>query len=272
MAPRMKLLVATTNQGKLRELRAAFDGLVWRASEGGVGVPLELISPSDAGELPVVEEDRPTFAANAMKKAVTIATATGFAVLADDSGLEVDALGGAPGVHSARYAGVGASDADNNRKLLAALATVEDARRSARFRCVLALYDPAGRLAGDAHLEQGVCDGWIAHAPRGANGFGYDPLFLVDPVDPDGGGRTPTPRTMADRTMAARTMAARTMAARTMADRTMADRTMADRTMADRTMADRTMAELTPLEKAQVSHRGRAAAAMRAYLEVGLRG
>jgi XTP/dITP diphosphohydrolase len=125
---------------------------------------------------PEVVEDGATFAANARKKAAETAVALGRWVLADDSGLAVDELGGAPGVHSARYAGTHGDDEANNRKLLEALGDLPDDRRGAAFVCALALADPAGavRLESD-----GSCRGRITRAPRGDHGFGYDPLFLI---------------------------------------------------------------------------------------------
>jgi XTP/dITP diphosphohydrolase len=123
-----------------------------------------------------VDEDAPTFAGNAEKKARAALAQSGLPSLADDSGLEVDALDGAPGVLSARWAGEPCDDAANNAKLLAALDGVPDARRTARFRCALVFVDGDGtRLVAD-----GACAGRIGHAPRGTGGFGYDPLFLVD--------------------------------------------------------------------------------------------
>jgi XTP/dITP diphosphohydrolase len=119
-------------------------------------------------------EDGDTFEANAVKKAVEIARATGCWALADDSGLEVDALGGAPGVYSARYAGEPCSNEANNEKLLRELAGREN--RAARFRCVIALSDPEG----NARTVDGDCRGSIAHRERGTGGFGYDPLFVPD--------------------------------------------------------------------------------------------
>jgi len=127
-------------------------------------------------DCPEVVEDADTFAGNARKKASEMALALGAWVLADDSGLTVDALGGAPGVHSARYAGEPSDDAANNRKLLEALADVADERRGAAFRCVLALSDPEGKIRLEA---EGACRGRIIHEPRGPGGFGYDPLFLI---------------------------------------------------------------------------------------------
>src|SRR5690606_31609322 len=130
-------------------------------------------------EVPEVDEDAWTFAGNAIKKAREISAATGLPALADDSGLEVDALGGAPGVRSARYAGPGADAAASNARLLEALAGVPADRRAARFRAVLALADVAGPLGADVITADGLCEGTILEAPRGAGGFGYDPLFFV---------------------------------------------------------------------------------------------
>jgi XTP/dITP diphosphohydrolase len=123
-----------------------------------------------------VVEDADTFAGNARKKASETARALGLWVLADDSGLAVDALGGAPGVYSARYAGAHGDDEANNRKLLAALADVPDDRRGAAFVCALALADPTGAVRLEA---SGACRGRLTHEPRGTHGFGYDPLFLI---------------------------------------------------------------------------------------------
>jgi XTP/dITP diphosphohydrolase len=163
------LLLATRNAGKVREFRQLL-----------ADVPgLQLLSLADVPGAPEVVEDGATFEHNARKKAVEIARATGMLVLSDDSGLEVDALGGRPGVHSARYAGVGASDADNNRKLVAELSTLglDLPARTARYRVVLALAAPSGPLADAPHLEEGRCEGRIRLQPRGEHGFGYDPYF-----------------------------------------------------------------------------------------------
>lgn len=160
------LVVATTNAGKLREFRRLL-----------AGVAVEVRSLADYPGAPAVVEDGATFAANARRKAEAWARHTGEAVLADDSGLEVDALGGAPGVHSARYAGPQADDAANVAQLLAALADVPAAERGARFRCVLAVAKPDGALL----LAEGTCEGRIAAAPDGAAGFGYDPVFFHPP-------------------------------------------------------------------------------------------
>jgi len=162
----MKLLVATRNRHKLDEIRAI------------LSLPgIELIGADvHTPPLPEVVEDAATFEGNAIKKARTLCDASGLWTLADDSGLEVDFLGGAPGVFSARYAGEGAGDAANNARLLRELEGVDD--RRARFRCVLALAAPDGRV----WTVEGRCEGRIARAPSGAGGFGYDPLF-----HPDGG-------------------------------------------------------------------------------------
>ena len=163
-----RLVFATRNRGKLTELRELLTDLAGR---------LEIVSALDL-DLPDVVEDGDTFAANASKKAREVSFATGLPALADDSGLEVDALGGAPGVHSARYAGEPHDDARNNAKLLAALAGVPSARRTARFRSTLALADTAGALGDRVLTADGVCEGTILEAPRGTGGFGYDPLFF----------------------------------------------------------------------------------------------
>jgi XTP/dITP diphosphohydrolase len=173
------LVVATGNRGKLQELRALLADLPLRV----VGVS-EVLNPP-----PVVVEDGATFADNAIKKARAVARATMMLTLADDSGLEVDALGGRPGVRSARFAHERATDAENNAALLAALGGLVDPapgvdERSdapgfrARFRCVLALVDPFTG-GGEPRTVEGACEGAITRAPRGSGGFGYDPLFVV---------------------------------------------------------------------------------------------
>ncbi|HUR26748.1 MAG TPA: non-canonical purine NTP pyrophosphatase [Planctomycetota bacterium] len=157
-----RLLLASDNPKKRAELLAMLAGL-------------ELVTPRDVGGLPPVEEDLATFAGNAAKKARSGARASGLWCLADDSGLEVEALDGAPGVRSARYAGVHGDDAANNAKLLAELRGVAPSRRGARFVCALALATPDGTIA----LEiEGIATGRILEAPRGKRVFGYDPLFL----------------------------------------------------------------------------------------------
>ena len=159
----MKLVIATRNAHKLEEIRAIFDFH-----------SLEVLSAFDFPEIPDVVEDGDTLGANAEKKATEIAKATGYWALADDSGLEVAALGGAPGVYSARYAGEQCSYSDNNEKLLRELAAKPD--RSAQFRTVIALSDPAGNV----QTLEGACPGMIIEELRGSNGFGYDPLFVPD--------------------------------------------------------------------------------------------
>lgn len=164
----MKLVIATRNKHKLEEIRVVWAGVGCRVS----GV--ELVSALDFPGIPDVVEDGETFEANAVKKAVSLAAATGLWSLADDSGLEVDALGGAPGVYSARYAGEPVSYPANNRKLLEELKHTKD--REARFRCVIALSSPGGQ----ARTVEGRCEGVIAHEERGKQGFGYDPLFVPE--------------------------------------------------------------------------------------------
>jgi XTP/dITP diphosphohydrolase len=223
----MDLFFGTTNPGKLRELRRLVAGL-----------PVRVVSPEDLGrKAPEVEEDGATFEENAAKKAVAFARFAGMHALADDSGLCVDALGGAPGVRSARWSdeepgpelaspvcdlpGVGVGelgpvagravrDERNNDRLLRELAGVPDARRGAEYRAVLAVAAPDGSVVATA---EGTCRGKIGHARRGTGGFGYDPLFV-----PDGKG-------------------------------------------------GRTMAELEPEEKDALSHRGAAFRALRSTLE-----
>ena len=163
------LVFATRNAGKLVELRQLLPGVaVLGVDEAAARLGREIAE---------VEEDADTFAGNAIKKAREVSAATGLPALADDSGLEVDALGGAPGVYSARYAG-GGGDAANNAKLLDALRGVAPAQRTARFRAVLALADVTGPLGDAVITAAGVCEGVILDAPRGTGGFGYDPLFL----------------------------------------------------------------------------------------------
>jgi len=196
----VKLLVATKNKGKLREFQKIMEDL-----------GLTLVSPDTLGlELSLVE-DGATFTENAAMKARAYAEASGLPTLADDSGLEVDALGGRPGVLSARYAGEGASDAERRRRLLAELAGVPDAERIARFRCAMALV-----WNGALYVTEGSVEGMIAREERGSGGFGYDPVFVVPELG-------------------------------------------------------RTMAELAADEKNAISHRGKAARAMRAVLMALLR-
>jgi len=159
-----KLLVATHNPGKVREYQALLAGL-----------PLQVTYLDAEGVTLEVEETGATFAENAILKAATYARLTGLWTWADDSGLEVDALGGAPGVFSSRYAGPGATDTDRYRKLLNALAGVPWDRRTARFCCTVALVTPGGVV----RTAEDVCEGVIAFGPAGDQGFGYDPVFYL---------------------------------------------------------------------------------------------
>jgi XTP/dITP diphosphohydrolase len=165
------LVFATRNKGKLVELRELLPGIA-------------VLSIDEAAQrigraIPDVIEDADTFAGNATKKAREVSVITGLPALADDSGLEVDALDGAPGVYSARYAGDQHDDAANNAKLLAVLDGIPRERRTARFRAVLALADAAGPLGNEVLTADGTCEGIILDAPRGTGGFGYDPLFFA---------------------------------------------------------------------------------------------
>ena len=164
-----RLLIATGNPGKIREFRALFDAHV--ESEW------ELVAPADVGlkDFTVVE-DGDTYAENAGRKARSYANAAGLPALADDSGIEVDALDGAPGLYSARYAGEDSDDAANRAKMLRELADVPAERRAARFRCVIALAFP---YTTNLRLGEGVVEGSIAMDERGDLGFGYDPLFAL---------------------------------------------------------------------------------------------
>ena len=160
----MRLVLATRNRGKVAELAARLGAV-------------ELVSAADLPDAPDIEEDADTLRGNAEKKARALFAHTGLPALADDTGLEVDALGGAPGVRSARFAGETATDADNRRHLVRQLDGA--ASRAARFRTVLAYVDEAGLQTFD-----GVCEGEITAAEEGDGGFGYDPLFR--PADGDG--------------------------------------------------------------------------------------
>ncbi|MBC8014886.1 MAG: XTP/dITP diphosphatase [Sporomusaceae bacterium] len=159
-----EIVVATQNKGKIAEIRLALAKL-----------PLTVLSLSDFGCIPEAIEDGTSFKENALLKAKHYAKFTGKACLADDSGLEVDALQGAPGIYSARFAGETANDDDNNRKLIAALEDVSTQQRTARFCCVLAFVD----TDGNTMTADGVCEGRIGEEMRGAGGFGYDCLFYV---------------------------------------------------------------------------------------------
>lgn len=160
----MRIVIATSNAGKLAEYERLLGEISGLALET-MNAPIEVI------------EDQETFVGNARKKAREIAAAVGARCLADDSGLEVDALGGRPGVRSARYAGEGASDAANNAKLLEAMRDVPDRERTARFRCAIAVVDADGR---ELAVVEGACEGRIVRDPKGKHGFGYDPVFVPD--------------------------------------------------------------------------------------------
>jgi XTP/dITP diphosphohydrolase len=168
MPSRVTLVIASSNPGKLAELRKLLADL-----------PVELVTLAEAiGEAQELREDGDTFEANAVQKARAACQLTQLCALADDSGLEVDALGGRPGVRSARYAHERATDGENNAQLLRELEEVPDEQRQARFRCTLALVTPW--QLDHAQISEGSCTGSIARTPRGSGGFGYDPLFVVD--------------------------------------------------------------------------------------------
>lgn len=203
MTASRRLLVATRSRHKLREL-----GELLHLPES------ELVSPDDVGIADEPEETGESFAANAALKARWYARRSGLPTLADDSGIEVDALGGGPGVRTRRYAGPRASDADNNAKLLRELSGVPTGRRGARYVCVLALALPeeAGPRGGQpVRLVRGTFRGRIATELRGTGGFGYDPLF--EPLDEPPGGRTVGQMTPAEKhARSHRAAAARRMA------------------------------------------------------------
>lgn len=159
----VQILLASRNKEKVKELTACLQGL-----------DVTIITLDEVSDAPEVEEDGKTFEENAVKKATTIAKATGMLTVADDSGLVVDALGGAPGVCSSRYAGENATDKENNEKLLRQMADVPEGLRRARFVCAAAVADPEGLIS----VVEGSCDGSITFEERGEHGFGYDPLFV----------------------------------------------------------------------------------------------
>ncbi len=160
-----EIIVASRNKGKVAEIREVLAGL-----------PFKVSSLLEHPELPDVVEDGKTYKENALKKAREIALATGLMTISDDSGLEVKALGNAPGIYSARFAGKGASEEAKNRKLFAMLKGVPMSKRQARYRCVIALVDGKGRTIG---VVEGTCSGYITTEKRGKNGFGFDPLFFL---------------------------------------------------------------------------------------------
>ncbi|MCP4426214.1 MAG: RdgB/HAM1 family non-canonical purine NTP pyrophosphatase, partial [Chloroflexi bacterium] len=161
----MKLLVATHNQGKVKEF-----------AEMLADLEIEWLSLAEAAVTADVEETGATFRENAVLKATAYARATGLLTLADDSGLEVDALNGKPGIYTARYGGAGLTHEGRYQLLLKNMQTVPWAERAARFRAVIALAAPDGALVG---TEDGVCEGMIATEPAGDGGFGYDPIFFL---------------------------------------------------------------------------------------------
>ena len=165
----LDLLIATTNRDKFAEVQAHLRNL-----------PIQIHSLNSISNPPAVIEDGRTFEENALKKARTLAEFSGLMALADDSGLEVDCMDGAPGIYSARYAGEEADDDRNNEKLLREMASVPLANRSARFVCALALCAPKS-AGGMEWVVRETCEGRIGRAPKGSHGFGYDPLFFFPP-------------------------------------------------------------------------------------------
>lgn len=163
------IVLATQNQGKIREMRRLFSGL-----------PLEVLGLADFPGVADVDETGTTFRENAELKACEFAKRTGHLCLADDSGLEIEALGGEPGVRSARFAGAESGYDIKNAILLDMVEKSGDELRRARFVCAMALADAAGNVI---QTVEGICDGFIADAPRGVNGFGYDPIFIPDGYD-----------------------------------------------------------------------------------------
>jgi XTP/dITP diphosphohydrolase len=164
----VRVVVASRNRHKLREIGVllADSGLAW-----------DLVSVDEVAPKCALTEDEPSFEGNALSKARQAAAATGLPTLADDSGIEVDALAGAPGVYSARWSGEPCDDARNNQKMLRELTGVPTEKRTARYRCVAAFVDPAHSLE---LVRMGACEGRLLESPRGTGGFGYDPLFFVE--------------------------------------------------------------------------------------------
>ncbi len=161
-----KIVLATNNRNKAVEIKQLLEG--W---------DIEVLTLQDYPGLEMPGEDRPDFAGNAAKKAEAVASYTGLPAMADDSGLEVDALGGRPGVRSARYAGENSSDRENNELLLKELAGLPPEERGARFRCAVAMAVPGK----ETRVVEGSCPGRIAEKPDGEGGFGYDPVFIYEP-------------------------------------------------------------------------------------------
>ncbi len=164
----MKLVLATQNQHKIEEITQ-----ILKHPE------LELLSLADFSLAPDIKEDGNSFKENAYLKAHQVAQLTGEIAMADDSGLVVDALDGAPGIYSARYAGENATDMDNNQLLLKQMAEISVNKRQAHFYCVIAIVKPDG----ESFFAEGKCEGLIATSPKGEHGFGYDPLFIIPQYD-----------------------------------------------------------------------------------------
>ena len=164
----LKIVIATRNPGKIAEIQSIINSSELKDK-------IEIDTLASYPGIPEIIEDGNTFSENATKKAITVAKLTGQIAVADDSGLEVDSLNGAPGVYSARFAGEGATDTDNITKLMGLLKGTPPEKRGARFVCVIAIATPAG----DVSLAEGECPGFIAEEARGTSGFGYDPVFVV---------------------------------------------------------------------------------------------
>ena len=162
------LLLATKNQHKIREM-----------TELLAGMPVTLVTLNDFPDVPEIAEAGDSFEENAVAKASAVAYITKQVCLADDSGLEIEALGGDPGIYSARYAGEGATDMMKIEKVLSQLPDSNKSARTARFRCAIAICEPSGGL----EVFEGRCDGWISLLPLGSNGFGYDPVFIVPELE-----------------------------------------------------------------------------------------
>ncbi|MBI3314835.1 MAG: RdgB/HAM1 family non-canonical purine NTP pyrophosphatase [Candidatus Omnitrophica bacterium] len=160
-----ELIVASRNKGKVHEIRELLADL-----------PVKVTSLLDYPKIPDVIEDGATYEANALKKAMAVARATGTMTIADDSGIEIAVLGHAPGIYSSRFAGKGASEKERNRKLFKMLQGMPMSKRRARYRCVVALVDDKG---DEISVAQGTCGGYITTEERGTNGFGFDPVFLL---------------------------------------------------------------------------------------------
>ncbi len=164
----MDIILATKNANKVKEIMALL-----------ADMPVTILSLADFPDIPDIEETGTTFEENASLKAIATTDATGLIALADDSGLEVDALEGQPGVYSNRFAGPNASDRDKYRRILDLMKDVPDEKRTARFRATMAISTPDGTIV----VVDGKCEGVIAHEPRGENGFGYDPIFYIPDLD-----------------------------------------------------------------------------------------